>query len=61
MALFAAKQRKITNIISPFYFVSTARLFHQAFVSFRKYVLEMTALPAELHIILNDVCYGAGL
>ncbi|XP_070825449.1 ATP-dependent RNA helicase SUPV3L1, mitochondrial [Chaetodon trifascialis] len=37
-----------------------ARLFHQAFISFRKFVLEMTSLPAELHIILNDICCGAG-
>uniref|UniRef100_A0AAY4E5X4 ATP-dependent RNA helicase SUPV3L1, mitochondrial n=1 Tax=Denticeps clupeoides TaxID=299321 RepID=A0AAY4E5X4_9TELE len=37
-----------------------ARLFHQAFISFRKYVLEMPSLGAELHIILNDICCGAG-
>lgn len=37
-----------------------ARLFHQAFISFRKFVLEMTSLPADLHIILSDICYGAG-
>ncbi|XP_038150558.1 ATP-dependent RNA helicase SUPV3L1, mitochondrial [Cyprinodon tularosa] len=37
-----------------------ARLFHQAFISFRKYVLEMTSLPADLHIILNDICCNAG-
>ncbi|XP_048126516.1 ATP-dependent RNA helicase SUPV3L1, mitochondrial [Alosa alosa] len=37
-----------------------ARLFHQAFVSFRKYVLEMTAITADLHIILHDICCGAG-
>ncbi|XP_069549776.1 ATP-dependent RNA helicase SUPV3L1, mitochondrial [Brachyistius frenatus] len=37
-----------------------ARLFHQAFISFRKYILEMTSLSADLHIILNDVCWGAG-
>uniref|UniRef100_A0A8C9ZI99 ATP-dependent RNA helicase SUPV3L1, mitochondrial n=1 Tax=Sander lucioperca TaxID=283035 RepID=A0A8C9ZI99_SANLU len=37
-----------------------ARLFHQAFISFRKYVLEMTSLPADLHIILSDICSGAG-
>ncbi|TKS70012.1 ATP-dependent RNA helicase SUPV3L1, mitochondrial [Collichthys lucidus] len=37
-----------------------ARLFHQAFISFRKYVLEMTSLAAELHIVLSDICYGAG-
>uniref|UniRef100_A0A3Q3ST10 ATP-dependent RNA helicase SUPV3L1, mitochondrial n=1 Tax=Mastacembelus armatus TaxID=205130 RepID=A0A3Q3ST10_9TELE len=36
------------------------RLFHQAFISFRKYVLEMTTLPADLHIILSDICCGAG-
>uniref|UniRef100_I3JDG7 ATP-dependent RNA helicase SUPV3L1, mitochondrial n=1 Tax=Oreochromis niloticus TaxID=8128 RepID=I3JDG7_ORENI len=36
------------------------RLFHQAFISFRKYILEMTSLPADLHIILNDICCGAG-
>uniref|UniRef100_A0A668U750 ATP-dependent RNA helicase SUPV3L1, mitochondrial n=1 Tax=Oreochromis aureus TaxID=47969 RepID=A0A668U750_OREAU len=37
-----------------------ARLFHQAFISFRKYILEMTSLPADLHIILNDICCGTG-
>ncbi|XP_062375764.1 ATP-dependent RNA helicase SUPV3L1, mitochondrial [Sardina pilchardus] len=37
-----------------------ARLFHQAFISFRKYVLEMTAITADLHIILHDICCGAG-
>lgn len=37
-----------------------ARLFHQAFISFRKFVLEVTSLPADLHIILSDICSGAG-
>lgn len=37
-----------------------ARLFHQAFISFRKRILEMTSLPADLHIILSDICCGAG-
>ncbi|XP_076012349.1 ATP-dependent RNA helicase SUPV3L1, mitochondrial [Genypterus blacodes] len=37
-----------------------ARLFHRAFVSFRKFVLEVKSLPADLHIILNDICCGAG-
>ncbi|KAM8876610.1 ATP-dependent RNA helicase SUPV3L1, mitochondrial isoform 2-T2 [Synchiropus picturatus] len=37
-----------------------ARLFHQAFVNFRKYVLEVASLPADLHIILSDICAGAG-
>lgn len=37
-----------------------ARLFHQAFISFRKYVLEMSSLSADLHIILSDICCGAG-
>uniref|UniRef100_A0A7N6FDJ2 ATP-dependent RNA helicase SUPV3L1, mitochondrial n=1 Tax=Anabas testudineus TaxID=64144 RepID=A0A7N6FDJ2_ANATE len=40
--------------------VCAARLFHQAFISFRKYVLEMASLPADLHIILSDICCGAG-
>uniref|UniRef100_A0A4W5RAU3 RNA helicase n=1 Tax=Hucho hucho TaxID=62062 RepID=A0A4W5RAU3_9TELE len=37
-----------------------ARLFHQAFISFRKYVLEISMLSADLHIIFNDICCGAG-
>ncbi|XP_043912215.1 LOW QUALITY PROTEIN: ATP-dependent RNA helicase SUPV3L1, mitochondrial [Protopterus annectens] len=37
-----------------------ARLFHQAFISFRKYVMESNSLNTELHIILNDICCGAG-
>uniref|UniRef100_A0A8C1UM42 ATP-dependent RNA helicase SUPV3L1, mitochondrial n=1 Tax=Cyprinus carpio TaxID=7962 RepID=A0A8C1UM42_CYPCA len=36
------------------------RLFHQAFVSFRRYVLEMNSLNADFHIILSDICCGAG-
>lgn len=43
-----------------FFCEQTARLFHQAFISFRKYVLEMSALPADLHIILSDICCNAG-
>lgn len=37
-----------------------ARLFHQAFISFRKYILEISSLPADVHITLSDVCCGAG-
>ncbi|XP_042341781.1 ATP-dependent RNA helicase SUPV3L1, mitochondrial [Plectropomus leopardus] len=37
-----------------------ARLFHQAFISFRKHVLEATSLPADLHIVLSDICSAAG-
>ncbi|XP_019339926.1 ATP-dependent RNA helicase SUPV3L1, mitochondrial isoform X1 [Alligator mississippiensis] len=37
-----------------------AHLFHQAFVSFRKYILESQSLSADVHIILNDICCGAG-
>ncbi|XP_038677899.1 ATP-dependent RNA helicase SUPV3L1, mitochondrial-like isoform X2 [Scyliorhinus canicula] len=37
-----------------------ARLFHQAFISFRKYVMEVESLSVDLHIILNDICCGAG-
>lgn len=46
---------------SPFILcLCAARLFHQAFISFRKYTLEMASLPADLHIILSDICCGAG-
>ncbi|XP_032807832.1 ATP-dependent RNA helicase SUPV3L1, mitochondrial isoform X2 [Petromyzon marinus] len=37
-----------------------ARLFHQAFISFRKWVMESNALPVEFHIALSDISYGAG-
>ncbi|XP_069466708.1 ATP-dependent RNA helicase SUPV3L1, mitochondrial [Ambystoma mexicanum] len=37
-----------------------ARLFHQAFISFRKHVMESDALDVDLHIILNDICCEAG-
>ncbi|XP_030059010.1 ATP-dependent RNA helicase SUPV3L1, mitochondrial isoform X1 [Microcaecilia unicolor] len=37
-----------------------ARLFHQAFVSFRKYVMESDSLSVDLHVILSDICCGAG-
>jgi len=40
------------------YFI--ARLFHQAFISFRKYIMESSSVSADLHIILNDICCGAG-
>ncbi|XP_066478308.1 ATP-dependent RNA helicase SUPV3L1, mitochondrial [Tiliqua scincoides] len=37
-----------------------ARLFHQAFISFRKYIMESGSLSPDVHIILNDICCGAG-
>ncbi|KAL8186968.1 UNVERIFIED_CONTAM: ATP-dependent RNA helicase supv3l1, mitochondrial [Gekko kuhli] len=37
-----------------------ARLFHQAFISFRKYIMESSSLSPDVHIILNDICCGAG-
>ncbi|NWI19169.1 SUV3 helicase, partial [Crypturellus soui] len=37
-----------------------ARLFHQAFISFRKYIMESNSVSADLHIILNDICCDAG-
>uniref|UniRef100_A0A8C5Q8I6 ATP-dependent RNA helicase SUPV3L1, mitochondrial n=1 Tax=Leptobrachium leishanense TaxID=445787 RepID=A0A8C5Q8I6_9ANUR len=36
------------------------RLFHQAFISFRKFAMEASPLPVELHIILSDICAGVG-
>lgn len=50
----------LTCLHCMFLCVYAARLFHQAFISFRKYVLEMTTLTADLHIILSDICCGAG-
>uniref|UniRef100_UPI00358EB142 ATP-dependent RNA helicase SUPV3L1, mitochondrial isoform X2 n=1 Tax=Myxine glutinosa TaxID=7769 RepID=UPI00358EB142 len=37
-----------------------ARLFHKAFISFRKWVMESKTLPADFHVILNDICLQAG-
>ncbi|XP_073541718.1 ATP-dependent RNA helicase SUPV3L1, mitochondrial [Phyllobates terribilis] len=37
-----------------------ARLFHQAFISFRRYVMESDPLQVDLHIVLNDICCGVG-
>nr|XP_028585294.1 ATP-dependent RNA helicase SUPV3L1, mitochondrial [Podarcis muralis] len=37
-----------------------ARLFHQAFISFRKYIMESSFLGPDVHILLNDICCGAG-
>ncbi|XP_070608287.1 ATP-dependent RNA helicase SUPV3L1, mitochondrial isoform X2 [Erythrolamprus reginae] len=37
-----------------------ARLFHQVFISFRKYIIESSFLNPDLHITLNDICCGAG-
>ncbi|XP_074642459.1 ATP-dependent RNA helicase SUPV3L1, mitochondrial-like isoform X2 [Tubulanus polymorphus] len=36
------------------------RLFHQAYISFRKYCVEMEGLPAALHVTLSDIIQGAG-
>lgn len=55
-----------TNTVSWFYShglfhcLFAARLFHQAFISFRKYIMESSSVSADLHIILNDICCGAG-
>jgi len=35
-------------------------LFHQAFISFRKYCLESESLPVDLHIVFSDIIAGAG-
>jgi len=37
----------------------TARLFHQAFVSFRNYIMQSHSLDVDIHIILNDICFSA--
>ncbi|KAJ8025711.1 ATP-dependent RNA helicase SUPV3L1, mitochondrial [Holothuria leucospilota] len=35
-------------------------LFHQAYISFRKFIMETEALDVDLHIILSDILVGAG-
>ncbi|XP_038599699.1 ATP-dependent RNA helicase SUPV3L1, mitochondrial [Tachyglossus aculeatus] len=37
-----------------------ARLFYQAFISFRKYIMESESLNVDVHIILSDICCDAG-
>ncbi|XP_077992177.1 ATP-dependent RNA helicase SUPV3L1, mitochondrial-like [Glandiceps talaboti] len=37
-----------------------AHLFHQAFISFRKFVIESESLPADVHIILSDILSDNG-
>ncbi|XP_028916281.1 ATP-dependent RNA helicase SUPV3L1, mitochondrial [Ornithorhynchus anatinus] len=37
-----------------------ARLFYQAFISFRKHIMESESLNVDVHIILNDICCNAG-
>lgn len=37
-----------------------ARLFHQAFISFRNYIMQSHSLDVDIHIILNDICFSAG-
>ncbi|XP_004624012.1 ATP-dependent RNA helicase SUPV3L1, mitochondrial [Octodon degus] len=36
-----------------------ARLFHQAFISFRNYIMQSQSLDVDVHIILNDICFNA--
>jgi ATP-dependent RNA helicase SUPV3L1/SUV3 len=38
----------------------SGRLFHQSFISFRKYCAKSQSLPPELHILLSDITAGAG-
>lgn len=32
---------------------------HQAYVSFRRYCLEASALPVDLHVVVSDILQGA--
>ncbi|XP_008826034.1 ATP-dependent RNA helicase SUPV3L1, mitochondrial [Nannospalax galili] len=36
-----------------------ARLFHQAFISFRNYIMQSHSLDVDIHIVLNDICFSA--
>jgi len=37
------------------------RLFHQAYVGFRRFCVESENLPVDLHIVLSDILQEAGL
>ncbi|XP_040831807.1 ATP-dependent RNA helicase SUPV3L1, mitochondrial isoform X2 [Ochotona curzoniae] len=36
-----------------------ARLFHQAFISFRNYIMQSHSLDVDIHIVLNDITFSA--
>ena len=44
-----------------FLVVLVDRLFHQAYVGFRRFCVESENLPADLHIVLSDILQEAGL
>lgn len=35
-------------------------IFNSAMAGFRRYCIESTSLPADLHIVLSDIVQGAG-
>ncbi|CAF4272879.1 unnamed protein product, partial [Rotaria magnacalcarata] len=37
------------------------QLFKNAYVSFRKFLIQSTVLPVDFHIVLNDIICGAGI
>ncbi|CAD5113633.1 DgyrCDS2795 [Dimorphilus gyrociliatus] len=37
-----------------------SNLLHQAYVSFRRYCVESSSLPVDLHIVLSDILQGSG-
>jgi len=37
------------------------RLFHQAYVGFRRFCVESENLPTDLHIVLSDILQEAGM
>lgn len=38
----------------------TDYLQHQAYMSFRRYCLEASTLPVDLHVVISDILQGAG-
>uniref|UniRef100_A0A8C5NY37 ATP-dependent RNA helicase SUPV3L1, mitochondrial n=1 Tax=Jaculus jaculus TaxID=51337 RepID=A0A8C5NY37_JACJA len=51
---------KINNYDKIFKRESTmSRLFHQAFISFRNYIMQSHSLDVDIHIVLNDICFSA--
>jgi len=49
------------RLLYEFHIVIVDRLFHQAYVGFRRFCVESENLPTDLHVILSDILQDAGL
>ena len=60
LSLSKARTLGIRMILMSNNFSISGKLFHQAFVEFRKFCLESEGLPVDLHIIFADILQNAG-